>query len=197
LRASRRGPGPARRPRASMRPPRFRRIPFVRDGVLDRGRASTPRITAPHMLPSTGSESLGLCDIKLSWLNSPPRTITVYASSAPSPIRTQHSLPGGPLRPYPCGTCPRWNAPASPGAPGPDSVIRSPLRDRGTRLAQHRCKSARRGRAMPNRRVSDQAAIPSFQKRRDPLRPAGRNGPNRPMEAACRAAVPRSRRWSS
>src|SRR5712691_11732180 len=103
-----------------MRPPRFRRVPFVRDGVLDRGRASTPRITASHMLPSTGSEDLGLCDINISWLNSPPRTITVYASPAPSPIRTQHSLPGGPLRPYPCGTCPRWNSPASPGAPGPD-----------------------------------------------------------------------------
>jgi len=102
-----------------MRPPRFRRVPFVRDGVLDRGRASTPRITASHMLPSTGTEDLGLCDINLSWLNSPPRTITVYASSAPSPMRTQHSLPGGPLRPYPCGTCPRWNSPASPGAPAP------------------------------------------------------------------------------
>ena len=32
--------------------PRFRRDPFVRDGVFDLGRASAPRITVPHMLPS-------------------------------------------------------------------------------------------------------------------------------------------------
>ena len=54
LRASRRGPGPPRRLRAGMRYPRFRRFPFMRDGVSDLGRASAPRIAAPHMLPSTG-----------------------------------------------------------------------------------------------------------------------------------------------
>jgi hypothetical protein len=53
LRASRRGPGPQERLRASMRSPRFRRVPFVRDGVSDPGRASAPRIAAPHILPST------------------------------------------------------------------------------------------------------------------------------------------------
>ena len=76
-------------------PPRFRRVPFVRDGVFDHGRASAPRIAAPHMLPSTlltGSASANFC---LSRLNNPPRTIVVYASRPPLPATTQHSLPGG------------------------------------------------------------------------------------------------------
>ncbi len=60
--------------------PRFRRVPFVRDGVFDHGRATAPRLTVPHMLPSatlTASASAGLL---LSRLNSPPHTIAVYAS---------------------------------------------------------------------------------------------------------------------
>ena len=35
------------------RSPRFRCDPFVRDVAFDPGRATAPRITAPHMLPST------------------------------------------------------------------------------------------------------------------------------------------------
>ena len=76
-----------------MRSPRFRRLPFVRDGVFDHGRASAPRKTAPHMSPSalsTASASARLC---LSRLNSPPRTIAVYASRRSSPSAPQHSLP--------------------------------------------------------------------------------------------------------
>jgi len=78
-----------------MRSPRFRRVPFVRDGVFDHGRASAPRIAAPHILPSTHptvSASAGLC---ISRLNSPPHTIAVYASPLTSPSKTQNSLPGG------------------------------------------------------------------------------------------------------
>src|SRR3974390_155415 len=37
----------------SVRSPRFRRDPFVRDVAFDPGRATAPRMTAPHMLPST------------------------------------------------------------------------------------------------------------------------------------------------
>ena len=120
LRASRRGPEPPWRLRADARSPRFRRVPFVRDGVSDLGRASAPRMTAPHMLPSTGSEGLGLCNLNISRLDRPTHMIAVYASPPPSPVQTQHSLPGGPLRPYPRGTLTRWNAPASPGAPDPN-----------------------------------------------------------------------------
>jgi hypothetical protein len=34
------------------RPPRFRRVPFLRDVASDPGRATGPRIAAPHILPS-------------------------------------------------------------------------------------------------------------------------------------------------
>ena len=81
--------------RPDARSPRFRRDPFVRDGVSDHGRATAPRLTVPHMLPSatlTASASAGLL---LSRLNSPPHTIAVYASPWSLPSKTQHSLPGG------------------------------------------------------------------------------------------------------
>src|SRR6266436_8739029 len=79
---------------SNVRSPRFRRDPFVRDMVFDHGRASAPRITGPHMLPST---LLTVSASAISWfsrLNSTPHTITVYASQPPSPATTQHSLPG-------------------------------------------------------------------------------------------------------
>jgi len=110
-------PGAAHsRLRATLRPPRFRRVPFGRDGVLDHGRASAPRLAAPHVLPSTIATVSASARSLFSRLNSPPCPIAVYASSGPSPAKTQHSLLGGPLRPYPGGTSTRWNAPASPGA---------------------------------------------------------------------------------
>jgi Domain of unknown function (DUF4113) len=73
---------------------------FGRDTVSfaaagDHGRATAPRLTVPHMLPSatlTASASAGLL---LSRLNSPPHTIAVYASPWSLPCMTQHSLPGG------------------------------------------------------------------------------------------------------
>src|SRR5215216_3149080 len=45
-------------------PPRFRRDPLLRDVFFDHGRASAPRITVPHMLPSTlltASASASFC----------------------------------------------------------------------------------------------------------------------------------------
>src|SRR5436305_1484974 len=71
--------------RSNAGPPRFRRGPLLRDGVFDHGRASAPRITELHMLPSTlltASASASFC---LSRLNSPPHSIVVYASLPPSP----------------------------------------------------------------------------------------------------------------
>jgi hypothetical protein len=41
----------------------------------------------------------------------------VYASQTSSPMPTQHSLSGDPLRPYPNRTSTGWNTPAFPGAP--------------------------------------------------------------------------------
>ena len=78
-----------------MRSPRFRRVPFVRDVALDPGRATVPRISAPHMLPSTILTASAPATSGISWLNPTPHTITVYASPWSSPPTTQHSLPGG------------------------------------------------------------------------------------------------------
>jgi hypothetical protein len=51
--ASRHGPEPSVTAVGGARSPRFRRAPFVRDVALDPGGATGPRISAPHMLPST------------------------------------------------------------------------------------------------------------------------------------------------
>src|ERR1700730_14434693 len=45
-------PGIAQATAGQTRSPRFRRDPSVRDVASDPGRATVPRITAPHMLPS-------------------------------------------------------------------------------------------------------------------------------------------------
>src|SRR5258708_6310825 len=80
--------------RRNVRPPRFRRVPFVRDVFFDHGRASVPRIAGPHMLPSTLLTGSASAVLWLSRLNGTPHTIAVYASHPPSPATTQHSLPG-------------------------------------------------------------------------------------------------------
>src|SRR5580658_8858958 len=80
--------------RPDMRPPRFRRVPFSRDGVFDHGGATAPRMTVPHMLPSTLLTGSASATLELSRLNVPPHEIVVYASRTPSPTHAQHSLPG-------------------------------------------------------------------------------------------------------
>src|SRR6267143_5163657 len=57
----------------NMRPLRFRRVPFGRDGAFDPGGATASRIAMPHMLPSTGSERLGL------------RNVTAFVAQSPTP----------------------------------------------------------------------------------------------------------------
>src|SRR6267142_6181505 len=86
--------GGQRAHRSNVRPPRFRRVPFVRDVFFDQGRASVPRIAGPHMLPSTLLTGWASAVLWLSRLNGTPHTIAVYASHPPSPATTQHSLPG-------------------------------------------------------------------------------------------------------
>src|SRR5215208_7814579 len=102
---------------SSVRSLRFRRIPFRRDVAFDPGGATAPRITVPHMLPSTIMTGSASATLSISRLNPTPQRIAVYASQLPSPTTTQHSLPGGPLRPYPCRSFTGWNTPASPDAP--------------------------------------------------------------------------------
>jgi hypothetical protein len=99
-----------------MRPPRFRRVPFIRNGVSDHGRAVATRISVRNVLPSTLSTASASAKLSLSRLNIPLHMIAVYASRPPSPATTQHSLQGGSLPPYPRRTFTGWNAPASPGA---------------------------------------------------------------------------------
>ena len=88
-------PGIAKATAGQTRSPRFRRDPFVRDVASDPGRATVPRITAPHMLPSAVATASAPATSRISWLNPTPQTITVYASPWSSPSTTQHSLPGG------------------------------------------------------------------------------------------------------
>jgi hypothetical protein len=88
-------PGIAQATAGQTRSPRFRRDPFVRDVASDPGRATVPRITAPHMLPSAIATASAPAISRISWLNPTPQTITVYASPWSSPSTTQHSLPGG------------------------------------------------------------------------------------------------------
>ena len=61
------------------------------------------------MLPSTIMSVSASAVLWLSKLNPTPHQIAVYASQPPSPTPTQHSLPGGPLRPYPCRSFTGWN----------------------------------------------------------------------------------------
>src|SRR6478736_8194669 len=78
--------------RPDMRSPRFRRVPFMRDVALDPGRATVPRLSAPHMLPSTDENVSAPATLRLSWLTPTPRMIAVYASPWSSPPTPQHSL---------------------------------------------------------------------------------------------------------
>ena len=81
--------------RPDRRPPRFRRVPFIRDVAPDPGRATAPRIAAPHVSPSTDENVSAPAILSLSWLTPTPRIIAVYASPRSSPSAPQHSLPGG------------------------------------------------------------------------------------------------------
>jgi hypothetical protein len=85
--------------------PRFRRDPCARDVAFDPGGTTTPRIMALHMLRSA-----------VKTVSAP--AISSFRGSIPHPTHalhtlrvrrcrrlTQHSLPGGPLRPYLGRTC--------------------------------------------------------------------------------------------
>src|SRR5215471_702196 len=80
--------------------PRFRRDPCARDVAFDPGGTTTPRIMALYMLRSA-----------VKTVSAP--AISSFRGSIPHPTHalrtlrvrrcrrlTQHSLPGGPLRPY-------------------------------------------------------------------------------------------------
>ena len=84
-------PGIARATAGQTGSPRFQRDPSARDVASDPGRATVPRITAPHMLPS----AVATASAPATSRSPTPQMITVYASPWSSPSPTQHSLPGG------------------------------------------------------------------------------------------------------
>ena len=71
---SRCGPGQHRR-WSNAGSPRFRCDPFVRDVAIDPGRASAPRVTVPHMLPSTEPTVSAPTMLCLSWLIPTPHRL--------------------------------------------------------------------------------------------------------------------------
>src|ERR1700736_4435928 len=70
---------------ADVRPLRCRRVPFRRDVAFDPGEAAAPRMTVPHILPSTLMTASASATLSLSRLNPTPHQIAVYASQSPSP----------------------------------------------------------------------------------------------------------------
>ena len=70
-----------------------------RDVAFDARAAAAPRMTVPHILPSTLMTASASATLSLSRLNPTPHQIAVYASQSPSPTPAQHSLPGGSLHP--------------------------------------------------------------------------------------------------
>ena len=78
--------------------PSFRCDPFARDVALDPGRATAPRMTVPHMLPSSEQKLSAPAMSDLSRLNLTPHAIAVYASQPLSPgsqatLATKRVLP--------------------------------------------------------------------------------------------------------
>ena len=133
---SRRGPDSPRSARSDTRSPRFRPVPFMRDGVLDLDGVSAPCIAAPHMLPSASWTASASVKFRISWLNLPPHTIAVYASWPPSPtahdatLATRRALPLTWTGLSPAG--PRqlsWRTPRSRTVPTQPSLVGRPVRD--------------------------------------------------------------------
>src|SRR5438105_5288659 len=81
--------------------PNFRCIPFARDVLFDPGRMAVPRISALLMLRSTLStvSAPATCPFRGSITN--PTQLLCTLRGRRYRRLTQHSLPVGPLRPYP------------------------------------------------------------------------------------------------
>jgi hypothetical protein len=159
------------RPRSDARYPRFRRDPFVRDGVFDHGRASAPRIPAPHISPSTFLTVSASATLWISWLNIPPHAIAVYASWPPSPTGSRNTHYQADATPYLGRTFTGWITSASPGAPKTPPTLRPNFRRRlyhevgPTKSSEgakgYNCDSASEGQAMRRGNVFlDDAAVP-------------------------------------
>src|SRR5208337_715274 len=93
---SRRGPDSPKAIRSDARSPRFRPVPFVRDGVFDHDGVWVPRIAVPHILPSALGDGLGLRDFQnFRGSISHPTQLLCTLRGRRRRRATQHSLPGG------------------------------------------------------------------------------------------------------
>jgi hypothetical protein len=93
------------------RSPRFRRDPSVRDVAFDPGKATEPRIAAPHMLPSAFSTASApaLYQFRGS-IPHPTRLLCTLHRGRRLPRRNTHYRAGA--TPYPGRTFTGWTAPA-------------------------------------------------------------------------------------
>ena len=108
-------PGIAVATAGQTRPPRFRRVPFGHDVVSDPGRATAPRMTAPHMLPSTILNASASAMSTISGLNTHPTGLlcTLRDRRRRRPRNTRYRAPA---TAYSDRTFTGWNPPALPGA---------------------------------------------------------------------------------
>jgi hypothetical protein len=109
-------PGIAQATAGQTRSPRFRRDPSVRDVASDPGRATVPRITAPHMLPSAvATASAPAISRFRGSIPHPKRSLCTLRRGRHLPRRNTRYRAGA--TPFPDRTFTGWTAPASPGAP--------------------------------------------------------------------------------
>jgi hypothetical protein len=97
--------------RSDTRSPRFRRVPFVRDGVFDHGGAAVPRITAVPVLPSTlFTASASASSSFRGSISHPIRLLCTLRSGRRLPPRNTHYQAGA--TPYRGRTSTGWITPA-------------------------------------------------------------------------------------
>src|SRR6202049_3551747 len=109
-------PGIAKAPAGHTRSPRFQRDPSVRDVASDPGRATVPRITAPHMLLSAvATASAPAISRFRGSIPHPKRSLCTLRRGRHLPRRNTRYQAGA--TPFPDRTFTGWTTPASPGAP--------------------------------------------------------------------------------
>src|SRR3954447_25156216 len=86
-------PGIAVAMAGSMRSPRFRRVPFERNGIFDHGRAVAPRMTVRNMLPSTFSTVSAPANLYLSVTAQVPQPIDKWIYFSEQSIQESHFGP--------------------------------------------------------------------------------------------------------
>src|SRR5271166_6222115 len=144
---SRRGPDSPKAIRSDARSPRFRPVPFVRDGVFDHDGVWVPRIAVPHILPSALGDGLGLRDFQNF------RGSISHPTQLLCTLRGRRRYRAG-ASPYPDRTCTGWIRSAYPDAPPRFWTVSLDLpeqhRGRGQRQADRLCRDRGKDDAVSN-----------------------------------------------